>query len=253
MDIRTLLTESKPVPTRRKSTLLSPTSNSTDPFNSPDSLTNSTKSPMEETFPEDIPPINSSTATHVKKVTFTLNSDEWHPPSYDISISPNDTLQAIVATVRELFALHNCGIAFTDVNGTILIITPANLKDGMQIMVNQTIKKDDDEDAHKNKKRKKSVLSASRKKVNKVNMEKEDELEAAEQEEKDEEERRERILSSEVSIDNIIMDSSRRRTAKFSSAVLTFPNNTNLESPIVCKTISQVKGENDTGKRNRIE
>jgi Tfp pilus assembly protein PilZ len=138
-----------------------------------------------------------------------------------LTVSPTDPPNAITSTVKDFFALHNCGVSFTDAEGSILIVTPNNLANGMEVFVNQTLL---DDGENKQRKRRKSGLS-SRKRARKLNVESEIlEVEVEEDviDKVDHSEKRdkiERILSSEVSVENIIFDSSRRRLSKFSSEV----------------------------------
>ena len=215
MDIRTLLTESKPFLPKRKVDSISP-------WGQPGSAASlhgaqSSESVKAQT---NTSPIQTSTTGMQKKVKFTLNeaASAPGPRSFKLTISPTDPPSAITATVKDFFALHNCGVSFTDLEGCILIITPENLMDNMDVIVNQTTIADNTES--KNKKRRKTSLSSRKKTAKNITGEKE----IAEAEEEDEgieehsSERRERAFSSEVSIDNIL-DSSRRRRSKFSSHV----------------------------------
>jgi hypothetical protein len=198
MDIRTLLTETKAFPPRRKTTA-SPISRAKSP---PTNM----KAPCL--------PQHTSIPIGPKKVVFTLNAEGNTTSSFELSISPSDPPNAITATVKDFFALHNCGVSFTDRNGSILIVTPDNLAEGMEVYVNQTNVADN---AETKRKKRKSGLSARKKSRRmSVDSENEDEGDAMEIEYH---EKRERILSSEVSVENIL-DSSRRRLSKFSSEVI---------------------------------
>jgi hypothetical protein len=218
MDIRTLLTETKPISLKRKVAPLSPAPTLHLPIPS-----NHTKSPA-ATPTVDNTAMKSPFGTvvssnEVKKVRFTLSG--MNSPSLDLTVSPSDPPNAITSTVKDFFALHNCGVSFTDAEGRILIVTPNNLANGMEVFVNQTLL-DDGENKHR--KRRKSGLS-SRKRARKLNVEseilevevEEDVIDKADHSEK--RDKIERILSSEVSVENIIFDSSRRRLSKFSSEV----------------------------------
>lgn len=219
MDIRTLLTETKPISLKRKVAPLSPAPSLHLPIPS-----NNTKSPaatsktdnslMGNTLNTNVP------SSDLKKVRFTLNAMNLSS-SLDLTVSPTDPPNAITSTVKDFFALHNSGVSFTDAEGRILIITPDNLANGMEVFVNQIIL-DDGENKHR--KRRKSGLS-SRKRTRKINVEseilelevEEDAIDTVDHSEK--REKTERILSSDVSVENIIFDSSRRRLSKFSSEV----------------------------------
>ena len=220
MDIRTLLTESKPFLPKRKVDSILQDSSSTSPHVA--QMSESMKSDVNTSVAQ------SSSASMPKKVKFTLNeaTSAPGPRSFTLTISPTDPPSAITATVKDFFALHNCGVSFTDRGGCILIITPDNLTDDMDVIVNQTSIADNGEKG--NKKRRKTSLS-SRKKTTKreVGVERETVEEEEEEYEDDDDEgigeessseRRERVFSSDVSIDNIL-DSSRRRLSKFSSEV----------------------------------
>ena len=52
-----------------------------------------------------------------------------------LPISNSDPASAITTTVREFFGLHRCGISFQDTQGRMLIITPMNLVDEMEVNV----------------------------------------------------------------------------------------------------------------------
>ena len=228
MDIRTLLTETKAFPQRKKSASVSPISSPTDTTSTKSASTPSSATDMSAPCMSLMPPMTTAS----KKVKFTLNSEEAiGTPSFELTISPTDPPNAITATVKDFFALHNCGISFTDVNGSILIITPANLTDDMEVLVNQTNVTEGR--AEKRKKNRKSTLS-SRKKTRKMGVdsdgdgEENDLMEVDEQDmdqqdqdqqDMDHQDKRERILSSDVSIDNILEYTSRRRLTKFSSEV----------------------------------
>ena len=222
MDIRTLLTETKPFPPKRKADAMS--SNPTNCETSPNFTGNSSSAQNTSCgIPSSgAPPINL-----VKKVKFTLNPAAMAlgPRSFYLNINPTDPPNAITATVKDFFALHNCGVSFTDMNGSILIITADNLADDMEVIVNHT---GIAEPENKNKKRRKSILS-SRKRARKASVGKEVAEQEAEEEFEEEEheseggrvehqEKRDKLFSSDVSIDNIL-DSSRRRLSKFSSEV----------------------------------
>ena len=218
MDIRTLLTESKPfLPKRKVDSILQ---------DSPS--TSSHGAQMSESIKSDVNTsvAQSLSASMPKKVKFTLNeaTSAPGPRSFTLTISPTDPPSAITATVKDFFALHNCGVSFTDQGGCILIITPDNLTDDMDVIVNQTSIADNGEKG--NKKRRKTSLS-SRKKTTKMEATLGREIMEEEEEEDDDDagvgeesssERRERVFSSDVSIDNIL-ESSRRRLSKFSSEV----------------------------------
>jgi hypothetical protein len=218
MDIRTLLTETKPFPQKRKADALSPVRL---PDSAPSTSMEAPSLKRSVTIPSYsyIPPPSSST-NEAKKVTFTLGDSisSPGPRSFNLTISPTDPPNAITSTVKDFFALHNCGVSFTDEHGCILIITPNNLTDDMEVIVNQTSLADGE---NKHKKRRKPTLS-SRKKSRKVNMEKdipETDVEISDSHELHE--RKEKSFSSDVSIENIL-DSSRRRLSKFSSEVSSF-------------------------------
>lgn len=210
MDIRTLLTETKPFLPKRKA----------DSFEQD-------SAPSEMSTPEPLPSTISSSsgytapaATTSKTVKFTLN---YTSRSLNLTISPTDPPSAITSTVKDFFALHNCGVSFTDLKGCILIITPDNLLDDMEVLVNQIGPLEEGNTNHM-KKRRKSILSARKKTTKKFIVEKEIVEEEEEEDDsgiKEHREKKERTFSSDVSIDNIL-DSSRRRLTKFSSQVL-FP------------------------------
>jgi hypothetical protein len=215
MDIRTLLTETKHFPTaKRKSASLSPSAvliekpgSPSDTYSSPVSMTSTTS---KET------PIMPAT----KKVKFTLiDEDVDSQISLVLNVSPTDPSAAITGTVKDFFALHESGVSFTDKDGSVLIITPENLSNGMEVYVNRVQRA---ETAHPNKKKKKSILN-SRKKALKLHLEKDTEEVENEDDETsnspETDERKEKILSSEVSIANILV-SSRRKLSKFSSEVI---------------------------------
>jgi len=218
MDIRTLLTETKPVQLKRKVSSLSPAPIRSSPSSAQVGKVSSTTA-MDITFDGPASLLTTQPNKGVKKVKFTLNGLESR--SLNLNISPNDPPSAITSTVKDFFALHTCGVSFTDGTGCILIITPDNLTDNMEVFVNQTGLGE----GEKNKKRKKSSLS-SRKRTSKFSVESEDleveveedsgEKESSEQVEHNE--KREKILSSDVSVENIL-DSTRRRLPKFSSEV----------------------------------
>jgi hypothetical protein len=229
MDIRTLLTETKPFLPKRKA----------DSFDQ-DSVPSETSTI--ELSPSTISSSSRYTApptTMSKNVKFTLNDTSR---SLNLTISPTDPPSAITSTVKDFFALHNCGVSFTDLKGCILIITPDNLLNGMEVIVNQ-IGLVEGDNTHRIKKRRKSMLSSRKKSVKKVIVENEIVEEEEEEEEEEGEndsgveehrEKKERIFSSDVSIDNIL-NSSRRRLTKFSSQVLSQQNLLYLpiiESPI---------------------
>ena len=226
MDIRTLLSETKSFPhQKRKVSSLSPVSvPSTPPQSGIANLPLST-SPKDSVTDSTMALAQMQLAA-VKRVKFTLNwSASPDPQSFVLTISPSDPPNAITSTVKDFFALHSCGVSFTDTNGCILIITPENLTDDMEVIVNQT-SLGDGENTHK--KRRKSALS-SRKKARKISIEKE--IQEVEIEEDGTEkmellEKREKILSSDVSIENIL-DSSRRKLPKFSSEVYYLLGSTN--------------------------
>ena len=155
MDIRTLLTETKSFAPKRKA----------------DSFPQDFLSRGARTFShlaEDEPP--SSPMNRLKTVKFTLDQSSR---SLSLTISPHDPPSAITSTVKDFFALHNCGVSFTDAKGSILIVTPDNLTDEMEVIVNQTglVGLKDDNKNNVNKKRRKSTLS-SRKRSKKVLAEK---------------------------------------------------------------------------------
>jgi hypothetical protein len=240
MDIRTLLTETKAFPPRRKT--------SVSPILVPHDLNTKSSSSMNSSTPHATPQQSPTTpAVAPKKVKFTLNSDDVGGAlSFVLSISPSDPPNAITSTVKDFFALHNCGISFTDKSGCILIVTPDNLTDDMEVIVNQTNVVTQTGTVNqsgiaegiaeaKRKKRRKSLLS-SRKKTRRMSIDSDlHEVENEEDEEDDERletdhqemdhhetdhhEKKERVLSSDVSIDNILEYSSRRRLTKFSSEV----------------------------------
>lgn len=199
MDIRTLLTETKPFPPKRKADSFaqesSSVSSSTAFSSSMDNSSNAAVAPAE----------NQS-----KNVKFTLDKSSR---SLSLTISPTDPPSAITSTVKDFFALHNCGVSFTDTSGNILIITPNNLTDDMEVMVNQT--SGVTEDTNQLKKKRKSMLSSRKKTMKKTIVEKEI-VEEQDDSTETQTETRERIFSSDVSIDNILY-SSRRRLSKFSS------------------------------------
>ena len=216
MDIRTLLTETKPITLKRKVPSASPAPSSHVSLSSSVGKSPAAASPMGSHSIKN--PFNAnSSSSEVKKVRFTLKA--FDSQSLDLTVSPTDPPNAITSTVKDFFALHNCGVSFTDAHGRILIITPANLSNGMEVIVNQT-QIDDGESKHR--KRKKSGLS-SRKRTRKVHVEseilevevEEDVVETVEPSER--KEKAERIRSSDVSVENIIFDTSRRRLNKFSS------------------------------------
>src|SRR5271170_440649 len=216
MDIRTLLTESKTFLPKRKVDSILQDSSSTSPHVA--QMSESMKSDVNTSVAQ------SSSASMPKKVKFTLNETVLAPGprSFTLTVSPTDPPSAITATVKYFFALHNCGVSFTDQGGCILIITPDNLTDDMDVVVNQTSIADNGEKG--NKKRRKTSLS-SRKKTTKREVTVDREIVEEEEDDEDEgigeqssSERRERVFSSDVSIDNIL-DSSRRRLSKFSSEV----------------------------------
>ena len=220
MDIRTLLTESKPISLKRKVAPLSPA-----PTNHLPIPSNNAKSPAPPSTVENSTmksPFDTKTSSsETKKVRFTLSG--INSPSLDLTVNPTDPPTAITSTVKDFFALHNCGVSFTDAEGRILIVTPNNLTNGMEVYVNQTLI---DDGENKQRKRRKSGLS-SRKRARKVNVESEilevevEEDESGEADHYEKREKIERVLSSDVSIENIILDSSRRRLSKFSSEVCT--------------------------------
>lgn len=201
MDIRTLLTETKSFPPKRKSESLGDTPLLSEPPNSSH--------------------IYVTVSTNMSKnVKFTLNNTSQ---SLNLTISPTDPPSAITSTVKDFFALHSCGVSFTDCKGNVLIITPENLVDDMEVLVNQVGVEGENGVVGNNKKKRKSTLSSRKNSGKKVTMEKDIVKKGEEQEgvvvmEKEQAEKRERAFSSDVSIDNIL-DSSRRRLTKFSSQV----------------------------------
>ena len=199
MDIRTLLTETKPFPLKIKA----------DSFGQ-----ESTPSPSLTTFSSMDNLLMVPAVKQSKNVKFTFNNSSR---SLNLTISPTDPPSAITSTVKDFFALHNCGVSFTDKSGNILIVTPNNLTDDMEVIVNQT--SGVTEDANQVKRKRKSTLSSRKSTMKKIIVDNEI---MSEQEDvggiNEHHEKRERILSSDVSIDNII-DSSRRRLSKFSSQV----------------------------------
>jgi len=222
MDIRTLLTESKPFLPKRKVESISQNVS----LDSPVSAHRAQMSGSVETE-TDMSTTRIASTSVAKRVKFTLNESAPAPGprSFTLTISPTDPPSAITATVKDFFALHSCGVSFTDSQGCILIVTPENLTDDMDVIVNQTSIIDNGE--NKNKRRKKTSLSSRKKTTRKVTVDKqiieveEDEEEEEEEDEGIEEhssERKERVFSSDVSIDNIL-ESSRRRLSKFSSEV----------------------------------
>lgn len=231
MDIRTLLTESKPFLPKRKVESISHGGQ----VESPVSHHVAQMSEFIETE-TGMSVAQSSSASVPKRVKFTLNESATAPGprSFTLTISPTDPPNAITSTVKDFFALHNCGVSFTDAQGCILIVTPDNLTDDMDVIVNQTSIADNGE--NKSKKRRKTSLSSRKRTTKRVSVVNE----IVEMEEEDEEieeyssERRERVFSSDVSIDNIL-DSSRRRLAKFSSEVTHNPSykshSNRIESP----------------------
>lgn len=218
MDIRTLLTETKPITLKRKVASVSPAPSSYMSVPLSDGKTPAAASPRGN-YAIKNPYDEISSSNEVKKVRFTLK--DFDSPSLDLTVSPTDPPNAITSTVKDFFALHNSGVSFTDAHGRILIITPGNLSNGMEVFVNQTLI---DEGESKHRKRRKSGLS-SRKRARKVSIEseilevevEEDAIETVEPSEK--REKAERIRSSDVSVENIIFDTSRRRLNKFSSEV----------------------------------
>ena len=219
MDIRTLLTEVKPFLPKRKADGIS--SNWTLASETSSHFKGNSSSDQSAAFASSL---NGAPSVNVgKRVKFNLhrNVTASGPRSFFLNVSTTDPPHAITATVKDFFALHNCGVSFSDVSGSILVITADNLTDEMEVIVNQTGVV---EPESRCKKRRKSMLS-SRKRTKKPGAEKETTEDEYEEEEQDEEtekaehnEKREKIFSSEVSIDNII-HSSRRRLSKFSSDV----------------------------------
>lgn len=218
MDIRTLLTETKSFThQKRKLASLSP-----NPvlFTPPQSTLPNIQSPPSaiDNIPNRDMALTQMQHTGVKRVKFTLNcSASPDPQSFVLTIHPTDPPNAITSTVKDFFALHGCGVSFTDTNGCILVITSDNLTDDMEVIVNQTSLGDGD---NKHKKRRKTSLS-SRKKARKLSVEQEIlevEIEEDGSQDMDFHEKKEKILSSDVSVENIL-DSSRRKLSKFSSEV----------------------------------
>jgi hypothetical protein len=223
MDIRTLLTETKSsLPKRKTESFVS------SPTPAEQSTSNTVAKPLAPIMSIDTrshehrPPVASLMGAP-KKVKFTLGETTFSPGprSFVLTISPSDPPSAITATVKDFFALHNCGVSFTDENGSILIITSDNLSNQMDVIVNQIGANGLESQTRK---RRKTALS-SRKMARKLSVEEsivEVEFEEEEPEEEHEKtdcrEKKERVFSSEVSIDNILY-SSRRRLAKFSSEV----------------------------------
>lgn len=183
-------------------------------------------------------------APATKTIKFTL--DGAPGTSMTLSISPNDAPSAITSTVKDFFALNERGVSFVDSTGAILIITPANVTDGMEIVVRQTgfvvplepsksgVEGDAVGGTGVGRKRRKGTLSLRKKSRR---MDERGDFEAGMEVSVEEEEggyqvdndgflfpgeKRERNFSSDVSIDNIL-DSTRRRLTKFSSQVSTSP------------------------------
>jgi hypothetical protein len=212
MDLRNLLTENKSVSMKRKAEeeFLSGCATSENGENGHRGKTGEVGSVV--------------CAATAKRVMFVLG--DRREQTLQLGVSAHDPSGAITSTVKDFFDLHDCGVSFTDVLGSVLIITAENLVDGMIVLVNRL------PSAEGKKKRRKTMLSA-RKKSRKIDGEKESDEEDDEDELNghDSHERRDRNLSSEVSIDNIL-DSSRRRLSKFSSQVSPDNSFTNLESPI---------------------
>lgn len=226
MDIRTLLTETKSFPhQKRKLASLSP---NPVPFMPPQPSLANIQSPTSATdhIPNKEMALTQMKSTAVKRVKFTLNCSTLpDPQSFVLTIHPTDPPNAITSTVKDFFALHSCGVSFTDTNGCILIITPDNLTDDMEVIVNQTSLGDGES---KHKKRRKTSLS-SRKKGRKLSVEEEIlevEIEEDGSQDMDFHEKKEKILSSDVSVENIL-DSSRRKLSKFSSEVYSSKISTN--------------------------
>ena len=161
-----------------------------------------------------------------------------------LTISSTDAPGAITSTVKDFFALHDRGVSFTDTTGAILIITPDNVMDGMEIVVRQTgfVPPDVAEkgggagagvapDAGAGRKRRRGTLSMRKKSRKGDGLQQGGEDVVGGEEDGGKEEcngdgtfsfpgdNKERIFSSDVSIDNIIFNSTRRRLTKFSSQV----------------------------------
>ena len=192
MDIRTLLTETKPFPPKRKAESIGDSSLSTTDFSSP------TKTEPNSSKENVMRQVNMS-----KNVKFTLNNSSQ---SLNLNISPTDPPSAITSTVKDFFALHNRGISFTNSEGCILIITPDNLTDNMEIIVNQTgghVDADTNNDPIKKKRksslslRKKSLAKRVVDETNTVENNETDDTTATEDEEH-RNERKERIFSAKV-------------------------------------------------------
>jgi hypothetical protein len=198
MDIRAMLTENKAVSMKRKAE---------EEFSSGCATTTNGDSGVIGHGQTE----GEASARPGKRVKFVLRERPSAP--LDLAVSARDPSAAITSTVKDFFDLHDCGVSFTDVSGTVLIVTPENLRDGMVVLVNRL------PSAEGKKRRRKTMLSV-RKRTRKMSGEKEsdDEDEDEELNGLDLHERRERNLSSDVSIDNIL-DSSRRRLLKFSSQV----------------------------------
>lgn len=213
MDIRTLLTETKSFPAKRKSASLSPSPSFQTKSQSRSASISSPVSAISPSSNQSISPYPT-----MKRVKFTLTDVDFESPSsLELNISPFDPPIAITSTVKDFFALYDTGVSFTDSDGSILIITPDNLLHNMEVYVNRVPSA---ESAQRNKKKRKSVLS-SRKRSRRLSLEKdiqEVDIEEDDVQKSEESERKEKTLSAEVSIDNIL-DSSRRRLAKFSSEV----------------------------------
>ena len=161
-----------------------------------------------------------------------------------LTISSTDAPGAITSTVKDFFALHDRGVSFTDTTGAILIITPDNVMDGMEIVVRQTgfVPPDVAEKgagagagvgagAGAGRKRRRGTLSVRKKSRRGDELLQGGEGAVGGEEDGGNDEcngdgtllfpgdNKERIYSSDVSIDNIIFDSTRRRLTKFSSQV----------------------------------
>ena len=75
--------------------------------------------------------IVSSSSPSKKTIIFRHEGDD----PLLLPISNSDPASAITTMVREFFGLHRCGISFQDTQGRMLIITPMNLVDQMEVNV----------------------------------------------------------------------------------------------------------------------
>jgi len=230
MSISTLLVDNGPIPQKRKAdSLLEESSqrNAPSTFSSFTNIRATQTTDSQHMNPSPGAPCNKT----LKKVKFTLDRRVSFSArrSFEVNVSPTDQPSAITSTVKDYFGLHNCGVSFTDCDGAILIVSPDNLVDGMEVIVSQTDVPFDEESNLK--KKRKSTLS-SRKKTRRVTTEEEVVDEEEEVEETIEETKvspwlpaadasEKKSFSADVSIDNIL-DSSRRRPSKFSSDVSLF-------------------------------